>query len=445
MKNTIKNILISALLILCVVQVALLWFDDTTAIEIPFIVAKSPSLEGESLEDARKPARVIISDGDGSFIIRYNNLSQGMPAFDRIMMSCLSIGEYQGQQAFNWTKFSDRGVMAAEYNFLMPGDLFAVSLSQKTTNFTNRVKGFDLVFAAPADENSLTVGFVDQKSGLAQEFRVSDQNLTQSLIEVLSDGQKSNIRYTLSEDLADLTGIFEKPGFVPVWNGELKYPGVMVSNPYEINGELLIDNIEKQVDVFFDIPASKWTSNTMPYTYKDETTVVKYYPNNVLEYSLYRTGTTTLDSFSQSYLAALGIIKKDGTITNDFYLTRYENDTDNGVWRFYFDYAINDIPLRLSEYMAQTLEISHMLEVTVVNGTVTRYRRLIYNFDLDKTEVFSAGISYRDVTNEMLTFGGAEDGSVDGLELCYRIDNEPVLSLYWAMRTGEATFMRPAD
>ena len=83
----------------------------------------------------------------------------------------------------------------------------------------------------------------------------------------------------------------------------------------------------------------------------------------------------------RAYTISSEFIKKDTGITNDLYLSGAETRSDGLV--FYYDYAVDNIPIVISEKTAEETGMSHAVEVVVSNKNVKRYKRITYKYSLN--------------------------------------------------------------
>ena len=141
------------------------------------------------------------------------------------------------------------------------------------------------------------------------------------------------------------------------------------------------------VSSFFPNPSAiVYSTINNIYTYRDNFRVVRYYPTNVIEYKAIRTNAHVESDFHSSLAAALSMISRDranmqilNAPMNHFTLTSYYYQ--GAAWHFNFDYVWRGGVVAFDNEFAQGINMTHAIEVEVVNNQVTSYRRLNLNFE----------------------------------------------------------------
>ena len=211
-----------------------------------------------------------------------------------------------------------------------------------------------------------------------------------------------------------------------------------VKNPIEKYGGIILSESEKYVDVFFDSPLTKSSSfinNT--YTYNDENVIVKYYPNGVLEYVKYKSniGVTNEES---PYNIAIQFLAKDTNIKNDFNLKDFKVEDNKTV--FYFDYKINNFPITLSQAKMEELEMQSIIEVTVEDNRVSKYKRLIYDFYIEE-DYTTVEKNFIDTIDTILVNTNNKDTFIDEMKLVYKFENpNEFLNIQWFVSIDDKSY-----
>ena len=158
-----------------------------------------------------------------------------------------------------------------------------------------------------------------------------------------------------------------------------------IINLYAENSELLMNTISKKLDNFFDNPATKNIENINNiFTFSNEFVLVKYLPNNILEYKNYKSQEKE-SSPALDYLAAINFIKNDPVIKNNFILKNYSHKDNRS--EFYFDYYINNIDLELDKTFSQKNNVKNFICVTVKNNLVIKYKKITFSFEPDNNKI----------------------------------------------------------
>lgn len=263
-----------------------------------------------------------------------------------------------------------------QYNFAMPAGVFregfAESPGQRIGFLSNVFSSFETLIIAPGAEEIAFI-FLSKASGNFYVFLLENQEVLEHLTEFFTEFYESSA-----------------PGRHVLRNGELALNSavyrqaidVVVENP--IGELLLLARVKDFIEFFFPNPAviSESVVNGI-YTYRDNFRVVRFYPNNVAEYSSLVDRSAASGNFTSSFLAALHMVERDRNAMeslyspmNDIIFKSYHHDAASGQWTFYFDYVADNMPLVIGPDFPQ----GPAIEVRVVNNTVVRYRRLMLNF-----------------------------------------------------------------
>jgi len=384
--KTFKNILIVALIALCVYQLAGFWYGDGFS---GSVFALNLNLSGKKTAydyaSLVKPGRIIIGDGskDG-FAIIYNNIdgSSVKEKFDGAIKSALGNGVFVSSGAIDYGAFIGRASVMYEYMFPMPTDDFCKAFSKSSAPYAPRFGYFNAVAVIP-DADGFSIYFLNYDTGNEYEYSVAYDKTSDLMSAALAVRDLSAIKYEMAE--AEDSNL--EPGMLSAVIGAgtgISYYPETISYPYLLNGESLLSNIAGKASFFFKNPASVTPdSSNGVYTFRENKTYVTYQQNNVITYAVYSdygTGGKSAASFMPAYSAAAAFLKRDTTLANEYYMSGYEYDDINGVWDFYFDPAVNNLPAAFPESAAQDTKMSHFIEFKVAGGTVTEYKRLACDF-----------------------------------------------------------------
>ncbi|MDR2649359.1 MAG: hypothetical protein LBB94_06530, partial [Clostridiales bacterium] len=110
----------------------------------------------------------------------------------------------------------------------------------------------------------------------------------------------------------------------------------------------------------------------------------------------------------------------------------FEQNEDG--FTFYFDYVINNFPVILSDEYKRggSAAMKHTLEVTIRDGNVANYRKLVYNFitdDASKTAELNFGGSLAEVRSTR----DANPERFTDIILGYKLERSKKAYLYWIM------------
>ncbi|MDR1640213.1 MAG: hypothetical protein LBT59_11000, partial [Clostridiales bacterium] len=362
-----KSIAIAFLCALAVILTAQLWLGNLSvrnSLYAYFLLQRQSSDSDESWLISM-PYRLLANHGGNVFEATYSGLKD-----NPIMKSVLSAaGEALKTQdsaksySLDYNAVYNEKSYICDYSFRMSIELFAIGLNAKTGELGNRMPHFDFICVIPRG-NTAIVMFVDEINRAVSEFTVK--------VELPVPSGSPSLIYESSK-LKGLE-VFSSNVFIPrSKDGLYEYPALLVTNPY-MGSDLLIGTIERKVDSFFVNPAAKlyFIGENNIYTFIDESTVVKYFQNDVLDYANYKSSKIN-STFMQDYAAALRFLRNDKQVANEFYLADcQESDTDV---TFYFDYVVNNLPVIVpDDYKREgDATLRHAIEITVSGENVSHY------------------------------------------------------------------------
>jgi len=425
----VKNLLVVILVLTAFVLTERLWFEEYSNRNFFYSFIPYNATVAANQESSRfvTPYRMVAGTGNNTYYILYNNLDSNKlkQQADSVIKNVLNSGQFKESKKLDWQELLTPVSVMYEYNLMMPVDTFAAGYGQKAGNLSAKLKGFNSIILTPGSDGTINADFLDLSSRISYSYQIKDQKSAQSLSQEISSIKGLGLYY-ISSSLSGF-GYFLENTFIPQWHAEsYVYPAVSTINPY---GELLLRNIGDKLDSFFNNPAGKLmdTINGV-YTYGDESVVVKYYDSNVLEYSNYATiDRSTESSLLSDYGAAVAFIKNDELISNDFYLSSYAENEDTRT--FCFNYALNDIPLILSDKLYEKADLNYPIEVTVERGTVIKYRKLVYNFILAEEAEEYPAVDFVQALNGVISVNQqaeSEHDAISAMELGYLIDTKSV-------------------
>lgn len=439
--NRLKNFIITFFVILAIYQTARLWFEDFSGYGL-FYSIFSDNNTSSQMEIKYNLDSIIINKGNSEFIKKSTDIynSSYKSVFDNAIKVALKKGSFTEAADLDWNKaLSARCII---YNFgysLESTELKALYNARK--GISSKIGRFDTIIITPNMNvpQSMEVAFISTEDNKSYNIELKEDesiSKTYSTMTGLSS-EEENIYYISS--IQNGFELFKGNSFLPRWNGSItEYPYLTMTNPMEEDGGVLLMNLEKNINQFFENPAVKWTSTVNDvYTYSDENTVVKYYTTGVLEYSNYKSVSKAEPSFSKDYLTALSFIEKDVNINNEYYLDNYEINPEEIV--FHFDYKINNHNIMLSEESKERTDMDSMIEVTVTNGSVTKYKRLVYEFSLAQTEEpETASVDFLSAVDKVYEENSeldAQKDSIENIELCYNANkSKEKTTLSWFIK-----------
>ena len=242
--------------------------------------------------------------------------------------------------------------------------------------------------------------------------------------------------------------------FLPQW-AHLPYSYASLEREFvfEKDGEASRTALENTVKNFFHNFSVDWSNRDTDgtFVFSDSETVVKYHPEiKVLEYYNYenysgdeRTG------LLEGYQICTNFLKNDNSLKTDIYLADIERTINNEVV-YYFDYAVDDLPVNLSQELRDMIGSSHAIEVTLRNQAVKEYRRYAVNFSQAEEKEESINVQFIDALDDankmfktLVENKDIED--VKNIALGYHVDMAGSMRLKWMVTLYDYTFVVDTD
>ena len=441
--SKVKSGLISLLCGLAIYLSSQLWFANTSSRNFFYtFFTRAEHQESNNDKFFVQPYRLITNYGNNMFGIQYSGmgLNKLRESCDEAFAGMLKEGRHLEAKAINYAEVFGPPGYIYEYAFNMPSDVFALGYSKSSAPLNLEYIN-SIVFLPPDAKRHVTIiWLLDEVNMLMSGFSADNP-----LIPVSTDPGELYREIIYESSILSSYGLSDKNTFIAKqMSTGYKYLSVSITNPYAKN-ELLMGDIEKNVNVFFENPAAKLTymGDKDIYTYVDANTVVKYYQNDILEYSNYRA-----DSVSANLLGSFGIalnfIKSDELVVNEYYLAGFEEDGKE--FSFYFDYVVNNFPMilpneyKIGDKQSGSAAINHAIEVTVREGNVTNYKKIVYNFISDIMSK-TAQLDFGQVLAEVKS-GNENQGQISSVLLGYKLERTKKAYLYWIMRVGDRSLSK---
>ena len=459
-----KNVILFTLVLLSIYQTGRLWFEYNSNRNFfyTFFMPVNAQTDNkmEQMKSLTIPFRKITNFGNRTFAIDY--VSQDINC-DRLIADVLQKGVFLDAKPLDWLELLRSKSVIYDYAVTLASADFSNAFVQKSTNIVSRVKNIDSVLMLPRQGSSseLEVYFIDEKAGISYLYSIESSSINQGINTKINEKQSSSEKFFYISAIQNGFDIFKGNQFVPKWADEVyEYKSITYSNPYAQDGEILLYQIEPKIDVFFDNPAYK--SEPYPkisgneenpeyvYVYMCETSVVKYYPNAVLEYSDFRpSNSKRAANFSNSYTQAMAFIQKDQEILNDIYLSKYIYSENQNEYIFYFDYIVNNIPIFLNEAFKKETDMSHGIEIIVKNNIVTNYKRYTCKFEINEDISINATINFSSAIDAIIenNFDDVDNAVnlIQGILLAYKFEKGKFLSWSWNIYSDNTFYSMPAQ
>ncbi|GMQ55910.1 hypothetical protein AN1V17_03020 [Vallitalea sediminicola] len=460
--NMLKTVILMALIVLSLYQTTRLWFDDLSDLNLFYDIMNYHNPTEESKKDNGyyfiKPDIMALYSPEEEYSLikktnkKFQDLFSNSVNFLKAIVADGEMVEEQIPTNILWEKSN----LLLKYPFLIESDLLVKDLNIRNLDFVSKINNFNEIIIVPTDEMNeyVFVYFVNDK----YYNDIKALKIKRKDIQVFND--------TLFESMRDIENNQVLPSFMSTRNmglelftnnvllpekGSLYTDEVYLKKPFYVDDKLESGLLEDYVNGFFQNNI-KWKlandEDAEKFTYTDESVFVYYDTKGVVEYInndiQNRKDLHIIDSY---YIAEKFINKKDKIINKQEYsLSNYIVSGNKSI--FYFSYKYNDINVDIPKDYMEHLNMEYPMELTVMDGQVVNYKRIILDLDLDDyikpPEKFS--VDYISVINGMLEKYPQEQGKkINDMFLGYKINYlKENMKLNWTVITDNIIFNNEA-
>ncbi len=422
MKNFGRNFVIAFLMVLAIYQTGKLWFGDFSDHNFFSLFDRNRNSYAENV--AYTLNRIVINLGDNKVICKASNIygSEYKEQFDEAVATALTKGTLtENTGDIDWVSVLDNRAIIYEYSCSFKGSDLEGIFNVKS-DMCAKIETYDTIIISPRADNSfMRIIFYDSEEKISSYVELKSNSVIGKCYETSSQfsSYENDIYYISSVENG--FDIFTGNKFLPQCESEI-YTYSAIEPHYIISDMTLV---EQNANVFFDNAVTKdYQKNSDNYTFRNETTVVRFYDNSVLEYFNYDTKSGENSSFSANYVAAINLIRQDTFVTNEFYLDSYT--FDEGQYVFKFNYKINDFPLIPSDDIMEATGMSSFIEITTSNGSVDRYRKYACRYTISDKITLDSKVDCIGVVDEIYEelYGDGNTKPVDDIVLAYIADDK---------------------
>lgn len=447
--SKIKNCVIIMLVIAAVYQTGMLWLEESAGRNIFYYVFEkftdiSSGYDGDVI--AIEPSDVIVGFGDKKYSKSYkdeNNEIQKLT--NTLIKKSFKEAEFTKKSDINWKKILDSKVVVYEFPFIVASGEYVKGFQIRGTSSISNLTGFNNIAIVPSKTqgDKVNINFINTESNECYNYVMEVDDVSRKLYDSIDSvkSQDSNGLFYISTKQSEFN-IFKNNVFIPqLPQNQYVYNILTYTNPYENNDEVNQALLEVSIEPLFSNYASKQSNFTDGvYTFSNKDTVVKYYENGVLEYYNYNTENQSQQTLATAYTVSQNFLKKNIGLSTDLVLKNVDLKSQGLV--FYFDYAINDIGISMSENMKEETGMDYAAEVVVSDNTVKRFRRLAYNFDVNSDITSSIDVDFSTaLSNVMLRLSvGTTSAEIEQMSLEYVMNIDGTAKLQWLVNTEGSVY-----
>lgn len=440
--NKLTNWVIFMLVAAAVFQTGELWLGNTESHNFFYSLFTHSSNDAgvtDKIYDIIEPEKIVVGYGNKKFNMLYSDVD-GLSIVnlgENVIKDVFENGTFESVSEIKWSEYIDSKAVIMKFPFYVSSKEYMKGYAVSNSDFLNNVKSINYIVVVPSGGNSETSScyFIDSSSSEAYRFDVSEAESSTVLYNAIQTMQYSNTNTAeyISTVQSGLN-IFESI-YVPQWTeGAYIYNSVESSNPFIKDAQTDVDAIEQCANYFLEnyISGADISDVNGIYTLSHDDIVVKYYDTGVFEYYNYDMGSSDSEqTLADAYTISRNFINKDKGIVNDIYLSGAETRNDGLV--FYYDYTVNNIPIKISDELAEHIGMTHAIEVVVNNESVKRYKRYAVDFTVDTEKTAEINVDMITAWDDALINYTGDDvvTSVSDMFIGYYAGNEEDLFIKW--------------
>lgn len=453
----ITNFVIVALVITAIYQTGELWLEGTSGHNFFYALTDYFASDKQEADgDVLLATRYAVGEGEGTFSVYYPDEVGNSAMLD---MANRALGEILSQNSTtpqkgtaDWKEILASRCIVMQYDFMIASEEYLTNYKELKTN--QKLEQFDYITIVPARRSGeeSQAYFVNSETNECVAFSGEGGASSTALYDALAT-ETSDMLY-VSTGQRTSASVLWRNMFLPQW-AWLPYEYAALEREYvfEKDGEASRAALENTVKNFFRNFSVDWSSREEDGTvmFSDSETVVKYYPDTkVLEYYNYegysgeeRTG------LLEGYQICCNFLKNDNSLNTDIYLADIERTINNEVV-YYFDYAVDDLPVNLSQSLRDRIGSPHAIEVTLRNQAVKEYRRYAVNFTRLEEKREQINVQFIDALDDAnKTYKNVVEDKditdVKNISLGYHVDLTGSMRLKWFVTLYDYTFVVDTD
>ncbi len=454
------NFIIIALVVTAVYQTGQLWLEGTTSHNFFYIVSQLFSKQGA--EDVTKntllATRYAVGDGSSNFSVYYpdqvgtsTTLQQANDVLREILVENIGGGSPELMHV-DWKAILQNRCIIMQYDFMITMEEYLSEMrSLKNGQALDEFDYVTIVPARRAGEESKAY-FINSNENTCIVYEGWKTKTAPILSQTLMKPQNDMVYISTSQKTG--TGILRRNLFLPQWaNLPYTYKTLQQKPAFEENGEVSLPILEKTAERFFGNFSVDWSNkeDNGNFIFSDSDIVLRYHTTNrLLEYYNYANygSDGKRVGLLAGYQIACDFLMNDTSLHTNVYLSDVYSNNNEIV--YYFDYAVENLPVYLSKALQLDIGAKHALEITVSNDSVKKYRRYAVNYEPLQNQSAKLSIQFidaLDIANRQYQeqVEKREIADVKNIGLGYYVDGANQIALYWFVNLYQEVFVIPTD
>lgn len=448
----ITNFVIVALVIAAVFQTGELWLEGTSSHNFFSIFTKADSRTNKQADgNVLLATRYAVGEGKGTFSVYYpdqTGTSTLLQEANVVLNEILSDKNVQVEYVTaDWKEILGEHCIVMQYDFMVSSDEY---LSQYKKLKNNNVTSFDYITIIPSrrpGEESKAY-FVNSKTNDSLCcITIKSQSASAFYEKLVNDGKKMTYISTGQKTGAS---VLWRNLFLPQWADlPYRYSGLREVPAFEKDGAVSRVDMENTLKGFFGNFSVDWSTKdeSGDFIFSDNQTVIKYFPNTrVLEYYSYEAygNDENNTSLLEGYQISCNFLENDTSLATDIFLADIEKKSNETI--YYFDYAVDNLPVEFSAALQEKIGSEHAIEITVRNQRVKKYQRYVVNYVPLSSQDMTLNVQFIDALDEanknyQATVEEKVITDVKNISLGYYVDLTGEIGLKWFVTLYDYLFV----
>ncbi len=443
-KNIIRSLILVVLFICAIVQTGMLWLDGSSSHNFFYYFSEKKLYNSNSPNLIRpiRPSRVVTGDGDNSFKYIFDSKSIENVC-DKIVKNAVDNSKAENLSNFVWKNYINSKCAVYEFDTPIPFNEYLMSVGAYDKHMTEFIKNFKhMVFVFYGNNaESGDIYFVSDDSEPFKAVKFSTK---------ISNDVLNSFNNTLKDFSDNVNCISTALSGFNIFTGNIFIPqfGAEQFDIKTLEEEKCIDLYkadEKYIELVTEQYFNKYSNKNVTtepsgiYTISDSDTVVKCYPSGVLEYFSYKTeNSKNKQTLSSAYYVCDEFLRKDTSIKTGYYLSDIKI-TGEGVV-FCFDYYLNSMPIIMGNYIKDSADFEHAIEVVVNDNNVRKFKKYNSNFNLSYSKN-TINVDFLTAVNYAMALEGKNDYNIDSIELGYYLTDKNTADICWFVKLNSSVYI----